>query len=140
MKIHSILPFLEKEEINKLIDEVMEKKVDMKLIHILPYADEEKMDAVVHRALYDDSVLVYVNELLPFLNQRQLDTMYDAYQDGTIHRPEKMKEGDILPYLSKEKIKKIFDESLAKMKKHLKSQIKEALEEVKHHNEEDEEK
>ena len=130
MKIHSMLPFLDKEEINKLIDEVLEKKVDLKLVHVLPYADEEKMDLVLERALTDDSILVYTNHLLPFLNQRQMERLYEAYQEGLI-LDSKMKEHDILPFLSKDKIKEIFEKQLKNMKLKIKQEVKSAFEEIK---------
>ncbi|MCK5388519.1 MAG: hypothetical protein KAJ22_04475, partial [Candidatus Izimaplasma sp.] len=80
MKILNMLPFLDKKEIDLLIDEVLEKKIELKLVHVLPYADEKKLDEVIDRALNDDSVLVYVSHLLPFLNQRQMNILYEAYQ------------------------------------------------------------
>ncbi len=130
MKIHSMLPFLERDEINTLIDQVLEKKVDMKLVHVLPYADEEEMNHVLDRALHDDSVVVYVKELLPFLNKEQMEKLYEAYEEGLIQTG-KVCEGDMIPYLGREKIKKIFDEKLAKMKLHIKEEIKDAMKEVK---------
>ncbi len=125
-----MLPFLDRDEINLLIDEVLEKKVDLKLVHVLPYADEEKMDEVVDRALNDDTVLVYVRHLLPFLNPTQMDKLYDAYQEGVIKRG-KVCDDDILPFLSKDKIKEIFEEKLKCMKLEIKKDIESAIEEIK---------
>ena len=86
MKIHSMLPFLDKKEIDLLVDEVLDQKVNLKLVHVLPFTDEETMDHVIDRALHDDTVLVYVSHLLPFCNKRQMNDLYDAYEDGTIQR------------------------------------------------------
>ena len=130
MKIHSMLPFLERKEINLLIDEVLAKKIDLKLVHVLPFADEEKLDEVVDRALNDDSVLVYLNNLLPFMNDRQMNILYDAYQDGLI-KSAKTCEGEILPFLSKEKIKAVFEKQLTKMKLSIKEEFKSTIEELK---------
>ena len=47
MKIHSMLPFLDKNEIDTLIDEVVEKKVDLELFNVLPFADEEKISLLM---------------------------------------------------------------------------------------------
>ena len=130
MKIHSMLPFLDKEEINKLVDEVLDKKIELKLIHVLPFVDEKKLDEIIDRALNDDSVLVYVNHLLPFLNQKQLDVLYDAYQEGVIQR-EKSCQDEMLPFLSKDKIKEIFEKMLEKMKLKIKEEFKSTIEEIK---------
>jgi len=133
MKIHSMLPFLDKKEIDRLIDESLEKKINLKLVNILPFADEEKMDNVIDRALNDDSVLVYVSNLIPFCNQRQMNILYDAYQEGMIKRGESC-EGDIIPFLSKDKIKEIFEQQLEKMKLEIKENYKSAIEEIKNEN------
>ena len=129
MKIHSMLPFLDKIEIDQLIDQVMEGKIDLKLVHVLPYADEEKMDQVIDRALNDDSVLVYVNHLLPFLNEKQMEKLYEAYQEGVIKRG-KVCENDMLPFLSKDKIKEIFKKQLKCMNLEIKKDVKSAIEEI----------
>lgn len=130
MKILNMLPFLDKKEIDLLIDEVLEKKIELKLVHVLPYADEKKLDEVIDRALNDDSVLVYVSHLLPFLNQRQMNILYEAYQEGYI-KSEKVCEGDILPFLSKDKIKEVFEKQLIKMKSEVKKEFESAFKEIK---------
>jgi hypothetical protein len=128
-----MLPFLEREEINKLIDEVLEEKVDLKLVYVLPYADEEKIDAVIDRALTDDSILVDTKHLLPFLNQRQMEKLYEAYQEGIIKRGEVCGD-DILPFLNKDKIKEIFEAQLKKMKLIIKEDIESAIKDLKNNN------
>ncbi|GEM_PF-1632614 len=129
MKILAMLPFLEKKEIDLLIDEVLEEKVDIKLYQILPYATEEKIDAIISRAFSDDSIVVQMKHLLPFLNERQMDVMYEAYRDGVIKHC-CVDENEMLPYLSKEKIKTIFEEQLKKMNLEIKESIKKAFDEI----------
>jgi len=124
-----MLPFLDKIEINLLIDQALERKIDLKLVHVLPYADEAKMDEVIDRALNDDSVLVYMSHLLPFLNERQMETLYEAFQEGLI-KSGKICENDMLPFLSKDKIKEIFEKKLKSMNLEIKNDIKIAIEEI----------
>ena len=130
MKIHSMLPFLDKNEINTLIDEVIEEKVDLKLFNVLPFADEEKISAVIERAFNDDSIVVHVSDLLPFLNEKQMNRIYEAYQDGLI-QTSKVSENEMIPFLSKEKIKDMFQKQLCKMKDEIKHKIEDAIEEIK---------
>ncbi len=129
MKIYSMLPFLDKIEIDLLIDQALEKKIDLKLVHVLPYADEAKIDQVIDRALNDDSVLVYMSHLLPFLNERQMERLYEAYQEGVIKGTE-ICENDMLPFLSKDKIKEIFEKKLKSMNLKIKKYIEIAIEEI----------
>jgi len=130
MKIHSMLPYLDKKEIDSLIDDALAKKINLKLPALLPFADEEKIDNVIDRALNDDSVLVYISHLMPFCNQRQMDILYDAYQNDLIKRGESCEE-EILPYLSKDKIKEVFENQMKKMKLEVKEGFKNAIEEIK---------
>ena len=130
MKIHSMLPFLDKKEINILIDEVLEKKVDLKLFDVLPYADEEKISSVIERAFNDDSIVVYVKYLLPFLNEKQMNRIYEGYQEGLISKTN-VNENDMVPFLSKEKIKEMFEKKLRIMKEEIKHNIEDAIDEIK---------
>lgn len=131
MRIESMLPFLEKNEIDRLIDDVLEEKVDLKLYQVLPFATEDKIDAVIQRAFDDDSITVELKHLLPFLNDKQMDVMYDAYKNQLIHHccvdPDEM-----IPYLSKAKIKEIFEEQMQKMKLEIKDNVKKAFDEISH--------
>jgi len=130
VKIHSMLPFLDKKEINILIDEVLEKKVDLKLFDVLPYADEEKISSVIERAFNDDSIVVYVKYLLPFLNEKQMNRIYEGYQEGLISKTN-VNENDMVPFLSKEKIKEMFEKKLRIMKEEIKHNIEDAIDEIK---------
>ena len=131
MKISTMLPFLEEEEIDSLIEEILYEKVDLKLYQILPFVSEEKIDYLIDRSFNDDSITVRLKHLLPFVNERQMEVLYEAFKDGTIKSSCDFSEGEMLPYLAREKIKTIFEEQLKKMKLEIKENIKNAFDEIK---------
>ncbi len=107
MKLAALLPFMDKEELQSLANDIIEgKKDNIKLAIIFPFLKKDTLEDIVDKLIEKDkSKELYT--ALPFLNKSTIMKIHQAYKDGKLTH---FKEEALLPFLDKDTIKQMFDE------------------------------
>ena len=113
MKYTHILPFLEDEDIDELVEKILSGEVKgIKLMMLYPFLSTESLNKLVdHLIKENDSKQVL--HALPFISKEKVNEVYEAIQAGTITG---LKEHSLIPFLGKSKIKEIFDKLVKEAK------------------------
>ncbi len=124
MKITTLLPFMEREEIKELAKKILNKEVKgVNIVTLYPFLDKETMSEIFDLML-EKGETKSLYSCLPFLSKKQIGTLYDKVQKGEVKG---FKEAALLPFLGKSKIKDLFD-----------SLVKEATEKADNSDEDEE--
>ncbi|MDD3831244.1 MAG: hypothetical protein PHW00_01080 [Clostridia bacterium] len=111
MKIASLLPFLGKEEVDKLLEAQLQKDtIDIKeMVMFLPFASRSKLDEVIVRLYNENNVPTSkLASFFPFVSNNALHQLVIGYtQNGKAQLPD-----TIVPFLSSSDVKLLFEYEL----------------------------
>ena len=107
MKLMTLLPFMDQEDIQELVQKIKNKEVKgVRYIHLFPFLDREEVDQLVD-SLVEDNNAKELYGALPFMSQERLNRLYDEVKEGKV---EGFKEHALLPFLGKAKIKDLVND------------------------------
>lgn len=113
MKITSLLPFMDNEELKQLAHDIIEGKTDtVKLTLLFPFLKQDDLNEIVE-TLIEKGQSKQIYSALPFVSKETLTKIHDAYKQGKL---ENFKEEALLPFLDKDTIKSLFDDLVNKQK------------------------
>ena len=107
-KIISMLPFMDKEDLHELVNDILngsEEYKDIPLQAIFPFLSEKDCDSLFLKALEDPNSNINICSLAPFVSEEALSSFVDKYIEGEYQDVNI----DILyPFLKSSDIKKLF--------------------------------
>lgn len=107
MKLMSILPFLEAEDIKELIEKIKSKELKgVKFTQLYPFINDREVDELVDY-LVEQGKTREVYSALPFMTDARLDRLQTEVSEGKL---EGFKEEALLPFLGTNKIKEMVQE------------------------------
>lgn len=107
MRLVHLLPFMDNEDITELVEKVMNNEVKgVKLAVLFPFMDRAELDNLVD-LLIEKGKKKDLYTALPFLSKASLNKVYEAVKADKI---EGFKVQALLPFLGKDKVKELFDE------------------------------
>lgn len=105
MKYIHMLPFLDDEDLDELIEKILSGEVKgIKMMMLYPFISEESLEKLVNH-LIDENKSKDLVHALPFISKKKINDIYDKVQDGTLTGISEM---SIMPFLGKSKIKEVF--------------------------------
>ena len=113
-RLAKILPFMEDEDVQNLIRNMLDgnesfKDIDVRVI--FPYLDEDDCDAIFIKSLEDGNFDYSMKDIVPFVSEKALSKVVDLYLEGKFTDKEIEK---LYQYLSSEDIKRIFEHMMKK--------------------------
>lgn len=106
MKLVSLLPFMENEEIKDLAHKIINGEVKgVKLVVLFPFLEEKDLDEIVD-ILIEKGDIKSLKYTFPFVSQTTIEKIYNKVKDGTI---KDMRTQSLLPFLGKQQIKDLFE-------------------------------
>lgn len=113
MKLISLLPFMENEEIRELAEQIISGEVTgVKLVVLFPFLKTEDLEAIVDQ-LVEKNDTKQILTALPFVSREKVSELYDLCKEGKL---ENCKESMFLPFLGKSKIKDLVKELIKQAK------------------------
>lgn len=107
MKVSTLLPFMDSEDLKELANKILNKEVKgVSIVLLYPFLSNKDFDEVFD-ILIEKGTKKQLYGVLPFLSQEQIGDLYEKVQKGEV---EGFKAEAMIPFLSTEKIKEIFDE------------------------------
>lgn len=114
MNIRKLLPFLDEESKQKLVESILNKEVtDIELVNVYPFLGIDALNDIYEKYLSKEYE-INIKHLLPFLGKDKIEELYYKVVNQEITD---LEVEAILPFLGREKIKKIFEEYLDSLKK-----------------------
>lgn len=105
MKYIQMLPFLDKEDLDELVEKIISGEVTtIKTVMLYPFLDKESIDKLVDHDIKDNNASDLASAL-PFISKEKINEIYEKINDGTITG---VKEEILMPFLGKNKIKEMF--------------------------------
>jgi hypothetical protein len=110
MKIISMMPFLDEASKNELVEQILNKEIDLKgsTVAIYPFLNSEQLNRLFKAAL-DKTIDLDYTTMLPFLNEEAMDYFIKKAETSNW---EDIKLERVLPFMKKEKISDLFKEAL----------------------------
>ncbi|KFZ26612.1 MAG: hypothetical protein KQ78_01202 [Candidatus Izimaplasma bacterium HR2] len=109
MKYIHMLPFLDEEDLDELVENIKSGEVkDIKMVVLYPFLSRKSLESLVDYFIKEN----YSKELsraLPFISREKVNEIYDSIENGTVTG---INELSILPFLGKKKIKEMFHKSI----------------------------
>lgn len=125
MKLMSILPFLDSEDLTELIEKIKNKEVEgVKFSHLYPFLNKKEVDELVD-ILVADGKSRDIYSALPFMSRDRLNKLYTEVKDGKL---EGFSEEALLPFLGKDKIKEMVQDIIKNNKEDLDDDIADHIE------------
>lgn len=119
MKLISLLPFMEREEIRELAEQIISGEVKgVKLVVLFPFLGTEDLEAIVDQ-LIEKNDTRQIMTALPFVSREKVSELYDLCKEGKI---ENCKETTFLPFLGRSKIKEMVKDLVKQAKEQAKEQ------------------
>lgn len=107
MKLISLLPFMDKEDLKDLVAKIKSKEVKgVPLAVLYPFLDKEDLEDLVDHMI-EEGNKKEIYSALPFLSKKSINKIFAKVQSGEL---EGLKEHAFLPFLGKKRIKEIFDD------------------------------
>ena len=107
-KIISMLPFMDKEDLHELVNDILngsEENKDIPLQAIFPFLSEEDCNSLFLKSIEDPNSNIKICSLAPFVSEEALSSFVDKYIEGEYQDVNI----DILyPFLKSSDIKKLF--------------------------------
>ncbi|NLC95774.1 MAG: hypothetical protein GX676_08845 [Bacilli bacterium] len=105
MDIKKIIPFLDDESLNLLVDKALEGKIsESELVYALPFLSQEHITKV-YQAIVEKRITFKIEVLLPFMSEALVE---DLYSKVINKETDIIDEAVILPFLKPDKIKSMF--------------------------------
>ena len=112
-KLARILPFMEKSELKELAYKIMNKEVEgIKLFIVFPFLDRADFDEIVD-LLIQNNDSKNLERAIPFASKTKIDAIQEAIISGKITGIDEYR---LYPFLSKDKLKGMFDQILKEAK------------------------
>ncbi|MFW5865053.1 MAG: hypothetical protein ACOCUE_03220 [Candidatus Izemoplasmataceae bacterium] len=110
MKIISMMPFLDEASKDELVEQILNKEVDLKgaTTAIYPFLNTNQLNRLFKAAL-DKTIDLDYTTMLPFLNDEAMDYFIKKAEASNWDTVEIE---HVLPFLNKEKIQELFKETL----------------------------
>lgn len=108
-----MLPFLDEEDLNELVEKILSGEVKgVKLMMLYPFLSREAIDKLVDHLIKENKGKE-LNRALPFISKEKVNEIHEAVQAGTITG---LKEFSLMPFLGKGKIKEMFNQFVKEAK------------------------
>jgi radical SAM superfamily enzyme len=108
-----MLPFLEEEDMDELVEKILSGEVKgVKLMMLYPFLSRESLNKVVDHLIKENKGKD-LNAALPFISKAKVNEIYEAVQAGTITG---IKDHSLMPFLGKSKIKEMFNKLVKEAK------------------------
>ncbi len=109
MKYARMLPFLDEEDLDELVENIKSGKIkDIKIAVLYPFLSKETLETLVDY-LIKEKRSKDLSRSLPFLSRKKVNEIYEGINNGSITG---INEYAIMPFLGKEKIKEMFHKSI----------------------------
>lgn len=119
MKLISLLPFMENQEIKELAEQIISGEVKgIKLVVLFPFLGTEDLEAIVDQ-LVEKNDTRQIMTALPFVSNEKVSELYDLCKEGKL---ENCKESVFLPFLGKDKIKEMVKDLVRQAKEQAEEQ------------------
>ena len=106
MKYIHMLPFLDQEDLDELVEKILSGEVKgVKMAMLYPFLNRESLEKLID-ALIKENKVKELKHSLPFISKSKVNEIYEAIQAGTLTG---FNEHSILPFLGKDKIKEMFN-------------------------------
>lgn len=112
-KILSILPFMSKDDIHELVEQIIaqdELVKDLPLEAVMPFLSSKDCNRIFINALNNNSYKCNLIKMAPFVSEETLDVAVDLYIEGKLDID---KIDQLYPFLSEKSIKKIFKKMMS---------------------------
>ena len=107
MKYTQLLPFMGKEELNKIAQEIMSGELKgVRLETLFPFLGRDNLNELVDQ-LIEKKDTESLQGIIPFISKDKVLTIYYAAEKGEIHN---FDSSTCIPFLGSDKIKEIFRE------------------------------
>lgn len=111
MKLFTLLPFMDEEEIKELATKIITKEVKgVPLVTLYPFLNREDLEEIFEQLLKEGNTK-QLYSALPFLSRKSINKFYDRVKAGEV---KDFKESALLPFLDKSKIKELFNDLVKK--------------------------
>ena len=113
MKLITLLPFMDNEEVKDLAIQIINEEVKgLNLVVVFPFLSSEDLDEIVD-ILIEKKDTKSLQRALPFVSTSKVEAIYEAVKDGDF---EGIKESYFLPFLGKGAIKKMVKDLIKQAK------------------------
>lgn len=107
MKYTQLLPFMDREELNKIAQEIISGELKgVKLDRLFPFLGRESLNEIVDQ-LIEKKDVEKLRHVIPFISRQKVLDIYHAAEKGEI--PD-FDASSCIPFLDSDKIKEIFRE------------------------------
>ncbi len=111
MKLITLLPFMDSEDLKELADKILKKEVKgVPIVTLYPFLDSEELDEIIDKLVKEKGNKALYSAL-PFMSKKRLDKLYEDVKAGNLPG---FKESTLLPFLGKDKIKDLFNDLVEK--------------------------
>ncbi|HAX03723.1 MAG: hypothetical protein A2Y45_08610 [Tenericutes bacterium GWC2_34_14] len=111
MKYTDLLPFLDREELNKVVQEVMNGELkNVKLDALFPFLDRTTLNELVQHFIEKKDAKM-LQRMLPFISRKSVELIYQSAEKGEIPNFEVEQ---CIPFLGSDQIKQIFRDLIQK--------------------------
>jgi hypothetical protein len=112
-KIDQLLPFMEGEDLKDLAMKIARKEIEgVKLHKMYPFLGEKDLNEVID-LLIENKDASNLKKAIPFMTNEKMDQLFEAVQKNEI---EDLPEHYFYPFLSKDKIKSLFETYVDELK------------------------
>ncbi|MBU1145586.1 MAG: hypothetical protein KJ971_07005 [Firmicutes bacterium] len=115
MKLLRMLPFLEEEELEELVQKIINKEFDNEKINpvcIIPFLNEEQVARLFNSSLKGE-ISINPEKFLPFVSEKDLEEVLRKIEANEI---DTISADSLLPFLNSDQIKKLFQDILNDLK------------------------
>ena len=113
MKLITLLPFMESEEIKDLAEKIIKKEVKgISLVVLYPFLDRNDLKIIFDLVLAEGNKK-YLYSAIPFLSSKDIDKLHQEVKAGNIKG---FREEVLIPFLSKDSVKDLFHDLVAQAK------------------------
>ena len=111
MKLLHLLPFMDQEDMTELLEKIKQGEVKgVKYVYLYPFLNTEELDQLVDYHVEQGSKKE-IYAALPFMSNERLSKLYEQVKNKKI---EGFKEEALIPFLGQKKIKELVKELIAK--------------------------
>lgn len=109
MKYIHMLPFLDDEDLDELVEKIKNGEVkNIKMTVLYPFLSTKSLESLVDFYIKENNTK-QLSRTLPFISTEKVNEIYDGIENGTITG---MNEISIMPFLGRSKIKEMFHKSI----------------------------
>lgn len=113
MKYIHMLPFLDEEDLDELVEKILNGEVKgIKLVMLYPFLSKEALEKLVDYLIKENKAKD-LQHSFPFISKGKINEIYDGIAAGTITG---IKEQTLMPFLGKDKIKEMFEKLVKEAK------------------------